>query len=477
MISKKFIQLALGVGTLALSSIGLAQTGSETTAAPKMSTADEAAHLQYRLENEGDVLAVVEAQEDGLLTVFHGRIIEVIVTGASKKVEREIHELLDPLVEMNAPLLKDLEFHLSLVTDLHGVSTSFGLQRLDSPGDYLLEVSVREIKGSGLVALDTIPRGGFDQIRGTLHQEFYSLFEGGDVLRINANYEQGLDSAGDGLSFFGSYQGFLGGNGAFFEIAAGNSSAKLNSMFLGSEDHGYATTSVSLMVGKDISRTQTFSRVLYAEGALIDDSVSNVGDSLLQVIRGSYFQREDAADGSRTSVGLTASWGKDDNNYTGTNNYFSSLRGGFGHIAPLSRFISSGELLIELFGQVASDETPGAELFYLGSSQSLRGFSRGQYAGNNGLTASLEFGWLNFIAGQTLRPFLFLDSGYIQNTNQQALSISRPKDNSVSSTGLGLDLFFKDTFASLRGWIGVPIYDAEYPSEDPFLYVQFQVAW
>ncbi|MGA1696835.1 MAG: hypothetical protein ACO39V_08140, partial [Arenicellales bacterium] len=62
MISKNFVLLALGVGAFALSSIGLAQTNSETSAAPKMGTADDAALLQYRLENEGDVLAVVQAR-------------------------------------------------------------------------------------------------------------------------------------------------------------------------------------------------------------------------------------------------------------------------------------------------------------------------------------------------------------------------------------------------------------------------------
>ena len=156
--------------------------------------------LQYRLENEGDILAVVELREDGQLDVFHGRITEVFTTGASKKVEKEIRRLLAPLMALQAPLVSDIEYHLSLITDLHGVSSQFALHRLDTPGDYALEVAVFEQRGSGLIAFDTVPRAGFDQLRGTLHQEFYSLWEGGDVLRLNAAYTQGETSNEDGLA-------------------------------------------------------------------------------------------------------------------------------------------------------------------------------------------------------------------------------------------------------------------------------------
>ena len=477
MISKKFIQLALGVGTLALSSIGLAQTSSETTAAPKMSTADDAAHLQYRLENEGDILAVVELREDGQLDVFHGRITEVFTTGASKKVEKEIRRLLAPLMALQAPLVSDIEYHLSLITDLHGVSSQFALHRLDTPGDYALEVAVFEQRGSGLIAIDTVPRAGFDQLRGTLHQEFYSLWEGGDVLRLNAAYTQGETPNEDGLAFFGSYQTFIGSDGAFFEAAIGNSSAKIDSLILGAQDTGYETNSLSLMFGKDLTRSQTGSKVIYAEGSLIEDKNSDQGNSLLSILRGSFFQRIDATDGSRTSFGLTGSFGLDDNALTSTNETFTSIRASFGHIVPTPRILKSAELLIEVFGQLGQKNSPAAELFYLGSSQFLRGFNRGQYAGNSGATLSFEFGWLALVADQTLRPFLFLDSGYVQNDDNARTSDLRPESNVIASSGLGVDLYIKDTFASLRGWIGAPIYDQEFDEDDPFIYIQFQAGW
>ncbi|MGA0382611.1 MAG: ShlB/FhaC/HecB family hemolysin secretion/activation protein [Arenicellales bacterium] len=477
MISKNFVLLALGVGAFALSSIGLAQTNSETSAAPKMSTADDAALLQYRLENEGDVLAVVQAREDGQLDVLHGQITDVLITGASVKVEKEIRRLLAPLLDLQVPLLSDVEYHLSLVTDLHGVSTQFALHRIETPGDYALEVAVFEQRGSGLIAMDTVPRAGFDQLRGTFHQEFYSLFEGGDVLRLNAAYTQGEASNEDGLAFFGSYQTFMGSDGAFLEAAIGNSSARIDSLILGAQDTGYETNSLSLMFGKDLTRSQTGSKVIYAEGTLIDDKNADQGDSLLSILRGSFFQRIDATDGSRTSFGLTGSFGIDDNALTNTNETFTSVRAGFGHIVPTPRILKSSELLIELFGQLGEKNSPAAELFYLGSSQFLRGFNRGQYAGNSGATLSLEFGWLASVADQTLRPFLFLDSGYVQNDDNARTSDLRPESNLIASSGLGVDLYIKDTLASLRGWIGAPIYDQEFDKDDPFIYIQFQVGW
>ena len=75
----------------------LAQAQQATPSTDNTSTApDEAAALQYRLENEGDVLAVVQAREDGQLDVLHGRITNVLITGASAKVEKEIRRLLAP---------------------------------------------------------------------------------------------------------------------------------------------------------------------------------------------------------------------------------------------------------------------------------------------------------------------------------------------------------------------------------------------
>jgi len=62
MISKNFIQLALIVGAFALSSIGLAQTNSETNAPPKMSTADDAAHLPSNHRSEARCIVLINKQ-------------------------------------------------------------------------------------------------------------------------------------------------------------------------------------------------------------------------------------------------------------------------------------------------------------------------------------------------------------------------------------------------------------------------------
>lgn len=433
------------------------------------SPTEAAAVLQHRLENAGYILAVVGHDEEGNLLLASGRITELKISGASELVEIELRRLLNSVLNQTDIHLDDLEFHLSLAGDLHGVNTSFALERIVNSDDYVLEVSVREHRQSGIFSVDNIPRNGLSVLCANLHQELYSTFEGGDVIRVNANWNQVEGPSDDQLGLNLSYQTFIGDKGRFIEFNAGRSAPTSDFALAGSSTNN--SDFVGAVWGREFSRNQNSSTVAYAEGQFTNDRTTS---SYTRLIRGSYFTRSDLYDGAARSLGATVTAGQNDRNAS-ANKDFYSLRVGYGSIHTLPSVSSSAELLLDLYGQLGSEHTPDEELIYAGGSQSLRGFDTAKYAANSGVVGSLEMGWLSHLAEHTLKPFLFLDAGYIKNSSQ--FSSQRPRENSLASIGLGSDLYFSNSTSSVRGWLGKPIYDDRETEPGVTFYVQFQTAW
>ena len=435
------------------------------------SPAEAAAVLQHRLENAGYILAVVGYDESGNLLLANGRITELKITGASELVEIELRRLLNSVLNKTDVHLDELEFHLSVAGDLHGVNTSFALERIVNSDDYMLEVMVTEHKQSGIFSVDNSPRNGLSVLRANLHQEFYSTFEGGDVIRLNANWNQTDGPSDDQVGLNLSYQTFIGEKGRFIEFNVGRSAPTSDFALAGS---GINTSDyIGAVWGREFSRNQGSSVVAYAEGQLTHDRANH---SETRLIRGSYFTRNDFSVGDAQSFGATLTAGQNEQ-ANQTNKDFYSLRLGYGSIQTMPSISNSAELLFDLYGQLGSKDTPAEELIYAGGSQSLRGFETGQYEATSGLIGTFELGWLGQLYGHTLKPFAFLDAGYIENQAEISDPDQRPRNNTMASIGLGSDLYFKNSTSSVRGWLGKPIYDERSPEPGVAFYVQFQTAW
>jgi hemolysin activation/secretion protein len=436
-----------------------------------------AAALQYRLENAGFVLAVVDLDESDQLVVNYGKIRRILVSGASPGVKAEISELLLPLVNQQKINLSDLEFHIGLVNDLHGVTSSFALKRLEGNDEYELVVHVDELKNSGLFAVDTIPRDGLSRMRATLHHEIYSLLSGGDVVRLEAAFIQGENSVDDSLSISASYQSFLGDQGAFYSVGIGRSSSRTDVEITSRQDNDYESDSLSFVIGTDLERTLMSSTVLYGETEWVRDRHDQDGDSNLKIIRGSLFQRQDSVDGASSAAGITLSYGWNDHPAIGADNEFAQVQLGLGKVIELPALGKSTELLLDMYGQIGDPDSPDSQLFYLGTSDAQRGFDSGQYAGTSGASASMELAWLSSFAGNTVKPYLFLDAGYVHNSSGIVRTVTRPSSNEILSAGLGFELFIAGTGSSMRSWLAKPLHDGMAPEAGIAAYLQFQTAW
>jgi len=435
-----------------------------------------AATLVYRLENLGYALVVVTPSANGSFLLEQGRITQIEVLNGSQKVTTKIKSLLAPLMQNDVLTIDTLDNALSLVNDLHGVKVSFALNRLGESAEYLLQVNVAEHKSSGIFAVDTSPRSNLSQRRVTLHQEYFGVIEGGDVLRLDLSFSEGEQSQDDVVGFDVGYQAALDHRGAFYEVGLGRSSTRTDIGVTAVAESDYTSDYLNVIVGKDLARQHDRSEVIYAEGMLVKDRHDGLADGNLAVLRGSYFSRKDLDDGVSGSYGVTVSWGKEDHHINADDKNFSSLRLGFGRIMPMLDFGDTAELKVELAAQVATKDTPDSELFYLGSTDALRGFDLSRYAGETGASLVIEGAYSEILGKTSIKPFTFLDVGYVENSSLTTAT-SRPSSNVIASAGIGLDYQFNDSLNSIRMWLGKPVHDDESALQGPTSYVQFQTAW
>jgi len=435
-----------------------------------------ASTLVYRLENLGYALVVVTPSANGSFLLEQGRISQIQVLNGSQKVTTKIESLLAPLMQHDVLTIDTLDNVLSLVNDLHGVKVSFALNRLGDSAEYLLQVNVTEHHSSGIFVVDTSPRSNLSQRRISLHQEYFGVAEGGDVLRLNLSFNEGKQSQADVLGFDVAYQAALDQRGAFYEVGLGRSSARTDFDLTAVAESNYTSDHLNLIMGKDLTRQHDRSEVIYAESMLVKDRHDGVGDGNLALVRGSYFSRLDLYDGVSSSYGVTFTWGREDHHINTNDKNFSSIRLGFGRIMPMLNFGDTAEVKVELAAQMATKDTPDSELFYLGSTDVLRGFDLSRYAGETGASLVIEGAYSEILGNTSIKPFVFLDAGYVEN-DSLTTATSRPSDNVIASAGIGLDYQFNDSLNSIRMWLGKPIHDDESALDGPTTYVQFQTAW
>ena len=103
-----------------------------------------------------------------------------------------------------------------------------------------------------------------------------------------------------------------------------------------------------------------------------------------------------------------------------------------------------------LDGQMGdSKDRPSSDLFYLGGSNSVRGYEESFIGGNKGAALGLTYQTpLN--KKQNVHAFTFFDYGWVSNDNDKDAS-----SYSAYSTGLGLSASYKNVYASVT--LGIPL--------------------
>jgi len=430
--------------------------------------------LVHILENAGYPLATVQISDDVLIANL-GRIDDISVRGIDEKTaalaESYLRLLLGP-----APTINEVDHITGLINNIPGLTAGLQFDRLSEDGSYAAVLTGSQITQSGSLSFYNTPTTDFSGREAVLHQEFYSVARGGDILRFEL---AGSDEESNSSSLFGqvSYQALVSDNGTFAEVRLSHFDAGSDFNFRSQNDGDTTSSAAAFMIGHQFQRTVGKAQTGYVEIDYRVDDDNQTGQRERGVARVSWFEKNESDLGNTFSYGLTVSGGR---SFAGENETFGSLRGGLGFITWLPAVSDQAEMLIELSGQLGFKDQPSFELFSFGGQNKQRGFAPFEYAGSSGLNLTVEGGQtfhpkIRTITGIT--PYVFLDGSYMANPSSEQSS-GRPDNVRLASTGLGARVSFANGF-SLNSWLAAPVFDSENSdrSVGPVFYMQAQVSW
>ena len=370
-----------------------------------------------------------------------------------------------------------------LVEDIGSISATSEVDYL--PGQqnaHVRVVAVQEDRMSGSLTLDNPARQFGDAAVLTLGQQFSSAFTAGDLLRFELS---ATEYFGEGdRSLFGAvaYRMPIGGNGSYGEFYFGNVLADRDATGTLERTDIEGNTAI-LAFGHPVIRD--VARYGYALFELRQSSsevvLPTVGfDADVDVLSASWIYGAALSQGGAWEYAVNLSYGRSVTDVGGTRSEdedFWHLRAGVGYQRPVGWLGENSSFHAELWGQYTSDALPAIEEFYLGGIDDERGYSLAEVQGDIGVSATFELGRDFYPKGQTLqrvRPFGFLDAGYVKNNDPASNELS---EETFASLGLGVDLEFKGN-VFLRNYVAVPLTDGpDTSSGDPAFYLSLTKTW
>jgi len=443
--------------------------------------------LLHKLENQGYPLAEVRIGPDRLIVTF-GEVVEVVVEGYTyggvvrvedekfdPGVERLIHGYVDHMVG-TSPTTDQLSHAMALIDDIPGVTASILLEKLDDQGHYRAVVRGEQQRGSGVFSARNTPSRRFESREAALHQEFYSVFVGGDIVRLDlSTVNTETQSRAYGLQL--SHEFPLNARGTFFESRLSHYDTTGENQFEAEQASDSTSTSGALVLGHAFSRHLEISDYIYGEIDYRTEDNGDAGTSDYGIARFAFSESFHDDFGGTHSWSVSASGGRE---LSSSDQSFGVLKAGGGMIFWLPELFETAELRIEGAGQIGSKHVPGFELFSFGASHNMRGFEPFEYAGNHGADLTVQLAetfqpWAP--ADPILTPYVFADAGYVANMDA-LVSDSRPRSNELLSAGIGSKMTFFNGL-SFDGWLASPIHDGEDParSRNVVFYLQAQFTW
>lgn len=435
---------------------------------------DAANSLVHFLENAGYPLATVSVNEK-TLSVNLGSVERISIQGVGDKTAEIARSYLQQLIG-EAPHIDTIDHVSGLIQDIPGLSANLQFIRVSENNTYEALLAGSEIRQSGSLSLHNTPTEDFSGREVVLHQEFYSLLTGSDILRFElAGAQQGSES----LSHFSeiSYQAPINNIGSFAEARFSYFDSASDFNFKNQSSVDTRSIAGAVMMGHRFKRTVNIAQTGFIEFdyRVDDDDFSDRREN--GVMRTSWFYKNDTDHGDTYSYGLTVSGGR---SFHDTKDSFGSLRGGLGIINWLPQISDQTEILIELSGQLGSDDQPEFELFSFGGQNKQRGFAPFEYAGSSGANLTLELGQTVYFESKHLTgvtPYIFVDASFIDNRADE-VSSGRPDHNELASSGVGVRATFESGF-SVHSWIATPLHDGQMSdrSHNPEFYLQAQYSW
>jgi hemolysin activation/secretion protein len=440
---------------------------------PAWSVDVAAEQLVHFLENRGYVLAAVSIYQSRLV-VDLGKITDVVIEGVNDKTKELVSAYLEPL-RHKVPHVEDIDHTIGLINNIPGLTSKLTFDRIEGSNDYILNLSGSEIKQAGSLSILNIPTHDLSAGEVMFHEEVYSVFTGGDIVR----FEGVLGEQSDTESKFAelSYQLPVNSDGRFVEVRLSEADSSSIYNFRSQTSIETKGKSFTFVLGQEFLRTVNKARTGYLQLDIRSDEDSLQPEEDHVAIRSSWFSLDETDFGDTLSYGVTLSVGE---RVSGTQEDYASLRGGFGYISWLPFIDPTAEFLFELSTQVGSQNQPVFELFGFNGIDKQRGFSPSKYAGSTGVSFSAEIAntvHINHFGMSGISPYLFVDGTWLSNKDNE-VSTGRPKDTELFSAGLGSRFSFVNGI-SFNSWIGVPLHDGEVSnlSKTPEFYLQGQYAW
>ena len=449
--------------------------------------------LHYLLEQQGYILSFPKVVNEKTVEVSFGQIRRVTVEGFSQNTSDKIRDYFAANIS-DKPHISEIDRALALVNDIPGVLATVAFRKHGDDGNYEAVITGTESRQSGQVSVDTVSRTVSGDTRFQIFQNFNSVFQGGDLIRLQGAFVD-VDDKADQRSVYGSYMLPIGSLGTFAEVSAGDCQTEVsiegtssvittNTGFAilpaSSTKHDYEGQSVSFTVGHPILRSHGKARYILASVDWSDDETDTVGDT--EHLSGdlSLFHRQEQPSGQSYAVAVTVGGGHTDSFHSEDSGDFGYLQGSFGTIQPLTTVAPQTELRVELYGQFGTNKTPSSKLIGLGSEEFLRGYENGTFVGETGARGSVEvehsFYFQLQIANQ-ITPLAFIDVGAVKNDASNATSISRPKSDVLASAGLGLRANI-GYGANVEGFVGFPLMeDASGNTPAPRVYIRLAWGW
>lgn len=310
---------------------------------------------------------------------------------------------------------------MMLVNDLSDVSARYTLAEA-RPGHYRLLVKNQPTPSQTSLQYDFLPTREFERNRLTLEHREHGLLTGGDLLRLTGIVVDGDGApAQHGGGIF--YRRPLGASGLYGSINLADLRSRVE--LLGQEGRQFDGQSVSLVMGYPLTRDVHGYRYLIGELQRTEEDLEGFpNDNRVDLGRVVYAHKIAGADAGLydASVALTSGSNRD----SGIND-FSHLRAGLGKIWPIHNWRRGAHLEAEMLLQVADGQVPASEQFYLGSTQSLRGYAYAAESGDEGVIGQLELGFGLQKPPSWLYSFshgVFLDAGAVRSKEGSSLSQS-----------------------------------------------------
>ena len=444
---------------------------------------------------DGYFLADVEFRQAGNalhVYVHEGRISKIMVSGVSKEVATAIGNYVKSAIGDGPVKLENFERGIMLAKDMAGVFLTTEFDVSDHSGNDVLKISANQVKQRGSFSIDNLPRNFGTGMWATFSQEVYSVFNAGDLVRVNILPSSDFNNQWQGLFGSVNYRTPLNSDGLYMEVSAGNGLTRNN--YYGTYNQNPTnlfqnTLIANAVVGYPLSRDShgfvyTLSELNYYKLDVSGTGVQSI-DQGQDISTGTFrqsltFSKNDGA-GSVYRGSVTATVGTTGVQYFGNqalnSSQFFDLRAGGGITAPLDKFSPGLGIRLEGMGQFTNNSLPNVEKYFLGDYSRLRGYGYAEVLGDTGVNGTIELSQYFHVGRDYLgsfSPFIFFDAGWLKQNMQIPGYYNQM---TLLSTGVGVQTFSKEKF-SVRSWVGVPL-KAGYstPQYSPAFWLQLTQGW